>query len=75
MQPNTLHRLPYKSRDGHNCVMCLFGKHSIIDDRATHCAMQVVGRAEPHSQTMLHPHQDRVVSILENKRIQVRDHA
>lgn len=33
--------------------------------------MQVVGRAEPHNRTVLHPDQDRVVSIRENMRMQV----
>ena len=35
----------------------------------------MVGRAEPHCLNVLHPYQDRVLSILENKRIQVCYHA
>ena len=31
----------------------------------------VVGRAEPHNLRVVHPHQDRVVTIRENARCQV----
>lgn len=34
-------------------------------------ALQVTGRAEPYSQALLHPDQDRVVSIRESARMQV----
>ncbi|MFS7938054.1 putative DNA (cytosine-5-)-methyltransferase [Helianthus anomalus] len=30
----------------------------------------VVGRAEPHNQALLHPNQDRVLTIRENARLQ-----
>lgn len=33
--------------------------------------VQVLGRAEPHNLTLLHPNQDRVVSVRENARMQV----
>lgn len=34
-------------------------------------ALQVTGRAEAHNQALLHPDQDRVMSIRENARMQV----
>lgn len=34
-------------------------------------AVQVTGRAEAHNQAVLHPDQDRVMSIRENARMQV----
>lgn len=33
--------------------------------------IQVVGRAQPHNQALLHPEQDRVMSIRESARMQV----
>ena len=34
-------------------------------------AAQVVGRAEPHNLALIHPEQDRVLTIRENARTQV----
>ena len=54
----------------HNeCTMlCLFSAGCI---QIVPIALQVVGRAEPHSLSLLHPSQDRVVTVRENARMQV----
>ena len=36
--------------------------------------MQVVGRAEPHNLALIHPEQNRVLTIRENARTQVGSH-
>ena len=37
----------------------------------TAATLQVVGRAEPHNLALIHPEQDRVLTMRENARTQV----
>ena len=39
--------------------------------QVTAAPFQVVGRAEPHSLALIHPEQDRVLTMRENARTQV----